>query len=213
MKILALSDHVVSNIYSSNVREQFRDVDLLLSCGDLPYSYLEYVVTMLGPPALYVHGNHDRPEFTGSGKTLARPGGWVNLDGRVARVGSLLIAGLEGSVRYKPHAPFQYTERQMGRKLWLQLAPRLLFNRFRYGRYLDILITHAPPRGIHDGEDLPHRGFEVFRQLMRLFRPLYLLHGHKHVYRPERTRTQYGDTTVINVYPYKLIDTDGEGER
>ncbi len=210
MKILALSDHVVSNIYSSGVKERFGHADLLLSCGDLPYSYLEYVVTMLGPPALYVHGNHDRPEFTGSGTTLRRPGGWVNLDGQVAKVGSLLVAGLEGSLRYKPHAPFQYTERQMRRKVWARLVPKLLLNRLRYGRFLDVLITHAPPRGIHDGEDLPHRGFEVFRQLMKLFHPRYLLHGHKHVYRPERTRTPFGATTVINVYPYKLIDTDGE---
>jgi Icc-related predicted phosphoesterase len=204
---------VVSNIYSSGVQERFGHVDLLLSCGDLPYSYLEYVVTMLGPPALYVHGNHDRPEYTGSGETLSRPGGWINLDGKAAKVGSLIVAGLEGSLRYKPNTPFQYTERQMQRKIWGRLVPRLLLNRIRYGRFLDVLITHAPPRGIHDGDDLPHRGFVAFRQLMDLFHPRFLLHGHKHVYRPEHTRTQYGATTVINVYPYKLIDTDSKEER
>jgi len=207
VKVLALSDQVVDGIYSSHIRERFGDVDLLLSCGDLPYSYLEYVVTMLAVPAFYVHGNHDRPEYAANGRTLVEPGGWVNLDGGVAKVGPLLLAGLEGSLRYKPRAPYQYTEEEMWVKT-LRLAPALLFNRIRYGRYLDILITHAPPKGIHDGEDLPHRGFTAFRWLMDRFRPRYLLHGHKHVYRPQTTRTRYGDTTVINVYPFALIEVE-----
>jgi Icc-related predicted phosphoesterase len=92
----------------------------------------------------------------------------------------------------------------------LPMVPALLLNRVRCGRYLDVLITHAPPRGIHDGEDLPHRGFESFRWLMDRFRPRYLLHGHKHVYRPEPTRTRYGSTVVVNVYPFTVIELEVE---
>jgi len=205
VKILALSDRVVDEIYSSRVQELFGDVDLLVSCGDLPYSYMEYVVTMLSVPAFYVHGNHDRPEYTANGGSLTEPGGWVNLDERTVQAGPLLLAGLEGSLRYKPRAPYQYTEGEMWGKV-VRLIPALLLNRMRYGRYLDLLITHAPPHGIHDGEDLPHRGFEVFRWLMDRFRPRYLLHGHKHVYRPQTTRTRRGDTTVVNVYPFAVIE-------
>jgi Icc-related predicted phosphoesterase len=209
VKILVLSDHVADALYSRNVRERFGDVDLLLSCGDLPYSYLEYVVTMLQVPAFYVHGNHDRPEYTDSGKTLTKPGGWTDVDGRVVRQGPLLLAGLEGSLRYRPGGMFQYTEAQMGGKA-ARLVPALLLSRVRHGRYLDVLITHAPPLGIHDGEDLPHRGFMVFRRLMQVFRPRYLFHGHKHVYRPEPTRTRYRSTTVVNVYPFTVIEWGGE---
>lgn len=205
MKILALSDQVVESIYSADVRERFGDVDLLLSCGDLPYSYLEYVVTLLGVPAFYVHGNHDLPEDLGRGALLREPRGWVNLDGRTARVGSLLLAGLEGALRYRPNAPFQYSEGEMRWKV-LRLLPALLLNRMRYGRYLDILVTHAPPLGIHNDTDLPHRGFAVFRWLMERFRPCYLLHGHKHVYKPQTTRTRYGDTLVVNVYPFAVLE-------
>jgi Icc-related predicted phosphoesterase len=205
VKILVLSDHVVDTIYSPNVRERFGDVDLLLSCGDLPYSYLEYVVTMLSVPALYVHGNHDRLEYTDSGSVLEEPGGWTDLDGRAVKLKGLLLAGLEGSPRYKPDAPYQYTEAEMWAKA-LQLLPALLRNRVFYGRYLDILVAHAPPRDIHDGEDLPHRGFAAFRWLMASFRPRYLFHGHKHVYGPQETRTRYRATTVINVFPYTVIE-------
>ncbi len=204
MKILAVSDRVVDAVYSRCIRERFGDVDLAVSCGDLPYSYLEYIVTILDVPCFYVHGNHDHPEYTSSGVVLSEPGGWTDLDGRCVAAEGLLLAGLEGSIRYKPEAPYQYTEPEMAWKAW-RLVPTLLMNRLRHGRYLDVLITHSPPRGIHDGKDLAHRGFETFLGFMDWFKPRYLLHGHKHVYGTERTRTRYADTEVVNIYPYRLI--------
>jgi Icc-related predicted phosphoesterase len=205
VKILAVSDQVVEGIYSSHIRERFGDVDMVLSCGDLPYSYLEYIVTMLGVPCFFVHGNHDHPEYTASGHVLAKPGGWINLDNRIVRSKGVLIGGLEGSMRYKPRAPFQYTETQMTLKVW-QMVPALLINYVSYKRYLDILITHAPPFGIHNGKDRCHRGFKALLWLMARFRPRYLLHGHKHVYGLEPRRTRYLDTEVINIYPSRVIE-------
>lgn len=204
MKILAVSDQVIDVVYDERIGTRFGDVDLVLSCGDLPYSYLEYIATMLTVPCLYVHGNHDHPEYKANGRVLTRPGGWTDLDGRAVEVEGVLLAGLEGSIRYKPDAPYQYTERQMARKAWC-MAPALFMNRVQHGRYLDILVTHSPPRGIHDGDDLAHRGFSVFLDLMNWFKPRYLLHGHKHVYGTEPTRTRYVESDVINVYPYRVL--------
>jgi Icc-related predicted phosphoesterase len=205
VRILAVSDHVSEAVYSRQIDERFGDVDLVVSCGDLPYSYLEFIVSMLNVPSFYVHGNHDLPEYRASGVTLTEPGGWVNLHGRAAEAKGVLLAGLEGSLRYKPGAPFQYGEREMAWKVHA-MTPALLVNRFRYGRYLDILITHSPPYGIHDGHDLPHRGFQAFLGFLDRFKPRYLLHGHKHVYGPETTHTRYGETEVINVYPFRVIE-------
>ena len=205
MKILAISDQVVETIYSSRIRERFGDVDMVLSCGDLPYSYLEYIVSMLNVPCFFVHGNHDHPEYIASGRTLTRPGGWINLDGRTVMAEGILLGGLEGSMRYKPGAPFQYTESEMAYKAWW-LTPTLLKNRVFHGRYLDILIAHSPPFGVHDGEDWPHRGFKSLLKLMARFHPRYLLHGHKHIYGPEPWRTRYKDTEVINVHPFRVIE-------
>ena len=205
MKILAISDRVVETIYSSRIRERFGDVDMVLSCGDLPYSYLEYIVSMLNVPCFFVHGNHDQPEYLADGRTLTKPGGWFNLDERTIKIKNVLLGGLEGSMRYKPGAPFQYTENEMTYKAW-RLGLTLLMNRVLHGRYLDILITHTPPFGIHDGKDWPHRGFKVLLRLMARFRPRYLLHGHKHIYGPEPRRTRYRDTEIINVYPYRVVE-------
>jgi Icc-related predicted phosphoesterase len=118
----------------------------------------------------------------------------------------LIIAGLEGSMRYRPGRPYMYTEKEMRYEV-VKLAPRLLLNQARFGRAVDILVTHSPPYGIHDMTDLPHTGFKVFRNFMTMFRPKYLLHGHVHVYRQDTTCvTQVEDTHVVNVYPYRVFD-------
>jgi Icc-related predicted phosphoesterase len=91
----------------------------------------------------------------------------------------------------------------------LALAPRLYWNRIRHGRFLDILVTHAPPRGIHDAEDPAHVGFAAFNRFIARFRPRYLLHGHSHLYRrSDIAITRVGPTAIINVFPYRVIEVE-----
>ena len=93
----------------------------------------------------------------------------------------------------------------------LHLTPRLLINKIRDGRYLDVLVAHSPPFGIHNGEDHIHVGFKAFLWLMKVFKPRYLVHGHRHIYNPaEITKTQFFDTEVINIYPYKLLEIEAK---
>ncbi len=205
MKILAVSDQVVPAIHSPHIRDRLGDVKMVLGCGDLPYSYMEYIATMLSTPCFFVHGNHDHPEYLSSGRTLNAPGGWTNLDGQTAKSKGLIVGGLEGSMRYRPGAPHQYTEGEMTLKTW-RLGLSLLAHRVFDGRYLDILITHAPPCGIHDGDDVCHRGFKTLLRFIQRFRPRYLLHGHQHTLHSATWRTMYRDTEVINVYPSRVID-------
>jgi hypothetical protein len=203
-----------------------------LSCGDLPAYYLEFVVSMLDVPLYYVVGNHademhvptqaakapltgrpkDAPQRQtsddlGDDEKPVGPYGCDNLDARVVHHKGLLIAGMQGS-RWYNGGPYQYTEEQMGRRLLL-LRPQLVLNRLRYGRALDVLITHAPPAGIHDDVDVAHQGFRSFIQFMDDFAPRYLIHGHKHVYgHGETTVTQYKRTTVINTYGFRRLELE-----
>ena len=205
MKILAVSDKIVPTIHSTRIRGRFGDVGIVLGCGDLSYTYMEFIATMLSVPCFYVHGNHDHPVYMSDQRVLNEPGGWINLDGRTIKAKGLILGGLEGSMRYRPDAPYQYTERAMTLKVW-RMALSMLVHRLFDGRYLDILITHAPPLGIHDGDDLCHQGFRTYLQFMRRFRPRYLLHGHQHTYANETWQTRYLDTQVINVYPSRVIE-------
>jgi Icc-related predicted phosphoesterase len=102
----------------------------------------------------------------------------------------------------------QYTNFQMYLEI-LALVPRLVFNRLFRGRFLDVLLTHAPPQGIHDREDPCHRGFGAFLWFMRAFKPKYLVHGHIHLYDYSEARSSaYGATRVINAYSHCVIDTE-----
>jgi len=205
MQILGLSDEIIGFVHSPAVREKYGQVDLIASCGDLPANYLEYVVSMLDKPLIYVPGNHDRDDY-------AVQGG-VNLDGALTHIAGLWIAGFGGSRRYKSDGRHQYTELQMASRL-LRRLPRLLLRRLVTGHGVDILLTHAPPRHIHDAEDWAHRGFVAFRGFISLIRPRLMLHGHAHIHRNlDVTESSFRGCRVINVFPNKLIELNSSGVR
>lgn len=205
MKILAVSDVEIGFIYSPLIREKFCGFDLAISCGDLPYYYLEYIQTMLDIPLYFVRGNHSSKVEFGTASPRKSPWGAHNLHRRFMQDDSgLLLAGLEGSVRYNK-GQHQYTQSEYW-SMVLQLVPGLLVNKARFNRYLDIMITHAPPWHVHDDDDLPHHGIKAFNWLIKVFKPAYFLHGHVHVYRPDTiTRTVMGSSTVLNVFGYREI--------
>ncbi len=207
MKILTVSDQIVDRLYTLAANHHFDDVDLLLGCGDLPYEYLEYILTIAKLPLYYVPGNHD-PKYQEYVSDSKAEGG-INLDQKVVRFGNILLAGLGGSIRYRPDGVNQYTQVQMYVRA-LKLLPALLLNRLRYGRALDILITHSPPFGIHDEESQAHQGLKALNFLIRWAKPRYLFHGHTHFYRQnlEPSTTQHGETQVMNIFPYKIIEID-----
>jgi Icc-related predicted phosphoesterase len=203
MKILTVSDVVDSLVYSPQIRNIYGDVEIVFGCGDLPYFYLEYIVSSLDKPVFYVRGNHAQEVEYGDAGPQNHPRGAINLHRKIIRYRSLLFAGVEGSVRYRP-GRYQYTQSEMWEHVFC-LVPGFIVNKLKYGRYLDIFITHAPPWGIHDQTDLPHQGIKAFLWLLKVFKPEYHFHGHIHVYRPDTvTRTFFGDSWVINAFGHQV---------
>jgi Icc-related predicted phosphoesterase len=200
VKILAVSDVVQPQLHNVDyLRQAYGGVDVLVSCGDLPIHYLDFLGTTLSVPLLFVRGNHD------ISYAVSPPGG-DNLHLRFVRYHGYLFAGLEGSIAYNK-GPAQYTDQEMMVRV-LRLLPRMMIRRLWAGYGVHVLVAHSPPRGIHDlPDDRAHRGFAAFRTLIRLGRPMYLLHGHVDTWDRRRTRqTVYLGTTVLNVNPYMLID-------
>jgi len=206
MKVLAVSDIEVGVIYSTTIRERFKDAPLAVSCGDLPLDYLEYIMSSLNIPLYFVFGNHAHTIDKGEKEKELIPLGARNLDGRVYRDETgLLLAGVEGCLQYN-FGPHQYSQGDMWFKVF-GLIPMLIYNRLRYGRYLDIFVTHAPPWKIHDQPDLPHRGIKAFRWFDQVFQPSFHLHGHIHVYHNKTPRdTLMKGTRILNVFGYKEIE-------
>lgn len=209
-KILAVSDQVVERIYTLAVGGHFKDINMILGCGDLPYTYLEYLLSVLNVPLYYVPGNHD-PLYNPDRK-LSHAEGGSNLDLRIAFAKGFLIAGLGGSIRYRPDGVNQYTQGEAFSRAFM-LAYRILFSRLRYRRDLDILITHSPPFGIHDEDSKAHRGLKALNFLIRVARPRYHFHGHTHFYRNnlEQSVTKIEETVIMNIFPYKVVEVD-QGE-
>lgn len=205
MKILAVTDEVVDRLYPLASSGHFADVELILACGDLPYPYLEYLVTVIGAPLCYVPGNHDPAYDLRSVASQAE--GCENIDGRVLSCRGLILAGLGGSIRYRPDGINQYTQQEAYWRAF-RLLPVLLWNRLRHGRALDILISHSPPYRVHDEDSRAHQGLRALNWLVRLARPRYHLHGHVHFHQRNlvASETMLDSTKIINVYPYKVIE-------
>ncbi|MDR0496721.1 MAG: metallophosphoesterase [Treponema sp.] len=210
MKILCVSDQIDPLIYTNTIKQRYADVDLVLSAGDLPMDYLDFIISTLNKPLLFVFGNHHVENHSSS--IIAdqfETHGATYIDARVHHEAGLIIAGLGGSMLYN-RGENQFSDFGMNFRI-IKLLPVLFFNRLFRGRFLDILLTHASPRGIHDKNDKCHLGFKCFLWFMKVFRPKYLVHGHIHLYDLSELRTtKYLDTLVINAYGHYLIDT---GER
>jgi hypothetical protein len=209
-RILAIADEVDEGLYTDKL-SRLRP-DLVVSCGDLPFDYLEYVVSRLDVPLVYVPGNHD-PELRSGDPTWAPlrtekpqmgPQGCDNADGRVVVAAGLRIAGLGGSMRYKP-GPNQYTDAEM-RWRALSLEMRIRLNPARGARKLDVLLTHAPPLGWGAPDDLAHRGFAGFVRLVKDLTPRLFIHGHVHPYGRANVERKLAGTQIINAVPLRLID-------
>ena len=195
MKILAVADYESPALWDYYTPDKLEGVDLILSCGDLKSHYLSFLATFAHCPVLYVHGNHD------GHYEKDPPLGCTCIDGQCYEYQGLRIVGLGGSMRYKK-GPHQYTDRQMRWRLWKQeLAIR------RAGG-VDILLTHAPPRGYGDREDYAHRGFEAFLPFLDRHKPAYLVHGHVHMnYGHNIPRAvKRGDTTIINAWERYILE-------
>ena len=199
MRILAVSDDECPALWDHYRPGRLDGYDLILSAGDLKADYLSFLVTMAHAPLLYVHGNHDE------GYLRRPPEGCDCIDDQLVVYRGLRILGLGGCCQYRPDAPFQFTERQMAKRI-----AKLRLALWRAGG-VDVVVTHAPPAGLGDGADPAHRGFACFEKLLDRYHPLYLLHGHVHMRGyplPEREMVHDG-TRIINVserYELELPD-------
>lgn len=191
MRILAVSDEESRQLLSKAGSGSLPPIDLIISCGDLHPSYLEDLADAVNALLIYVRGNHNYGQMTCG----------ICIEGKVFNYRGVYIAGLGGSLRYRP-GENQYTQKEMqGRRR--RLIPRILLR-----KKLDILVTHAPARGYGDLEDIPHRGFDAFNDLMDRFRPKYMLHGHIHLSygRISRQLAHPSGTTIINACGYQIIE-------
>jgi hypothetical protein len=216
VRVLAVSDVVEEGLLAD--LGPVRGTELIFACGDLPFDYLDYLMNALDAPLVFVPGNHD-PDLSGyrmsrAGLTLRAgmpvrapwPDGALNAEGRIVDVAGLRMAGLGGCRRYGS-GPNQYSDRQQARRA-RSLARRARLGQARDGRRVDVLLTHAPPRGVGDGADPAHQGFVALNTLIARLRPVVVLHGHVHPAAGADQDLRLGETIVRNVTGRHLLDIE-----
>ena len=197
MKILIVSDMIERRLYDGFRKEFVKDIDLIISCGDLRAGYLDFLMTMVNVPMMYVMGNHD------NALVKEPPLGAQSLEGKIIKFKGYNFAGLGGCIKYNNQNINMYTEHEMRSR-----CRKLAFKaRLRGG--IDVFVAHAPAQGYGDLEDFPHRGFKCFNKLLNKFRPMYMFHGHVHTSYNRNIKTQLDHpcgTTIINGCGYKIVE-------
>ena len=195
MKILVISDEEYPGFYEYYTEGIFNQYDLILSCGDLKKSYLEFIVTLAPCPVLYVRGNHDESFRT------TPPEGCICIEDQVYVYKGIRVLGLGGCYKYREGTNY-YTEKEMKKRL-----NRLKIRIWRH-KGIDILLTHAPAYQINDMEHIAHRGFKCFREIIEKYHPKYFVHGHIHrnYGRNIPQKSVYMETIVINACRYCVIE-------
>ena len=196
MKILLLSDQESRSLYEFYSPEKFADVELIIACGDLKPSYLEFFSTMVSAPLVYVLGNHDKWHPS------KQAGGCICLEDDIFEINGIRILGLGGSMCYQPGASCQYTEAQMKKRIH-KLRWKLFWK-----KGFDILVTHSPAYGFNDLPDLPHKGFKCFLDLIERYQPKFFIHGHVHSNYGNGFKREdlLGNTKVINAFEHYYIE-------
>ncbi|MFN4245427.1 MAG: metallophosphoesterase [Brevinematia bacterium] len=221
MRILCVSDVVDRYLYSSEDSIGIKP-DVIISCGDLPKDYLDFLMSKYNVPLFFVHGNHDN--YYSHGEVRRFSGAFdksrfdffasydytkvfagFDLDRKIVNFNGLSMVGFEGCNKYN-NGPHQYDQREMSSRV-RGVYFKLLFRKLVLKKDIDIVVTHAPPYGIHDKDDIVHVGFKVFLELIEKFRPKYFLHGHTHMYDIRESRiSDYKGTKIINCYGYFVLD-------
>jgi len=156
--------------------------DALLALGDITGDVILEAAAAWHCPAVFaVKGNHD--------SNAPFPAPITDLHLRTAELGGLRFGGLNGCLQYKPRGRFLYYQEEV--EEFLEAFPAV-----------DIFLSHNSPLGVHDRDDVVHTGFSALNAYIRRASPRLLLHGHQH----RERETQVGDTRVVGVYGWKVIE-------
>jgi Icc-related predicted phosphoesterase len=182
MRVLAIADEEpwlsVASLMESH------EPDVVVTLGDLEPDVLD-PLGRFSVPVLGVYGNHDDGRYLSARNT-------TNLHLASATIEGITFAGFEGCVRYTPGADLQYTQNEATRLA--RKIPRA-----------DVLISHAPPRGVHEEpDDRAHEGFDGLRDYDLAVQPRLHLHGHTPA--PPRRDERLGETQVVHVVSHQVLD-------
>ncbi len=207
VRLLAISDEPDPSLDSPATRDRIGEVDFVVGAGDLQPEYLLFVADAFQAPLRYVRGNHDVGAAWGHSERRHLPE--PMRDGAVVAECGIRLVGFSGSPRYNERGM------QVGALgMWWKVL--IAWVRAQLARPI-LVVTHAPPRGVNDDQDIAHRGFTAFRWLADRLEPPLWLHGHTAlVRRGIDDRTARHDGTLFynctGATLVELVPPDAQGD-
>ncbi len=183
MKILVIADRAPQNGLKELVEKE--GVELIVTLGDLEYSELSEL-NNIDVPKFGVYGNHCSGNYF---EDL----GIKNMHLQTFTFKGLIFGGFEGSHKYKED---DYA------KMYTQEQAKELLEDFPY---VDVFLSHSPPKSINDEDDTAHVGFEALKTYLEEKKPRYFFHGHTYPKKGEEI-TQYKETEIIYIQGDKIVN-------
>jgi Icc-related predicted phosphoesterase len=183
MNVLAIADRRPKIDIAQTVQQN--QIELIVTLGDLTREDIFQLGAITHIPKIGVYGNHD------SGGYMPEFGIW-DMHRKIWEFQGLKFGGFQGCVRYKDNPDAIMYTQQEAVQLMADYPP------------VDVFISHCPPRGINDEDELAHQGYDGLRMYLDRFQPKAWLHGH--TYPTEETVIrQYGSTRIEYVSEYKIL--------
>lgn len=187
MKLLILADlHCVHyDDWINFIKIDKSSFDCILLLGDIDILYLKSISEVFkNKIILGVLGNHDNFGDLEYYDLL-------NIHNKVISFNNVSFLGVEGSVKYKKeNAPMHSQEE--------------VLNIINGIDYVDVVISHNSPKGVHDKNDIAHQGYEAITNYIYDKKPKVCLHGHQHINKVSKI----GSTLIIGVYGGSILDLD-----
>ncbi|MFZ1483767.1 MAG: metallophosphoesterase [Candidatus Saccharimonadales bacterium] len=183
MKALVIADRRPDIDIGATIAAE--NIELVITLGDLTREDILALADIQHIPKIGVYGNHD------SGTYMPELGIW-DMHLKTWDYKGLKFGGFQGCVRYKVNPDAIMCTQDEATSL-MQNFPAV-----------DVFISHCPPRGINDEEEIAHQGFNALRQYIDDQQPKLWLHGHTYP-TDETVIKQHGSTRIEYVYRHKII--------
>ncbi len=170
--------------------------DIIIHCGDITRKsnteevadFIRWFAGLNFQYKILVAGNHDRfirkkkPEFL----ELARSHNISYLENTSIQINGYSIFGSPFSLNYGGIGAFTYPDKPGAEQIWNLIPDNI-----------NILVTHAPPRGFRDFSKTENKnaGCQVLRERVLSIKPRYHIFGHIHESYGIET---HGDSIFIN---------------
>ena len=184
MKALVVADKNPKIDLVETVKRE--NVELIISLGDFAREDLLQLSLITHIPKVGVYGNHC------SGSYMPELGMW-DLHCKIWQYGGLTFGGFGGCVRYKAAPSAVMFTQEEAAQLTAEFP------------YVDVFVTHCPPRGVNDETELSHQGWDWLRNYVLEKQPQVLLHGHTYPTEDNLVK-QLGKTRIEYIHGWKIID-------